>query len=116
MLGFLRAVIIELFVRFKRALAGRPAGKFSRIRSSNFTIRRKGRDGLIYEEPGRRFLVSAMEGDGYTILVEQMGDADFALDALPVDEKLRIARNIQHALTDRKIDVEVVYQHRVLRV
>jgi hypothetical protein len=112
---FLRILMREILASAKRALSGKSSGRFSRIRGSNFTLRKKGRDGLLYEEPGRKFLVSVVEGGGYSIHIEQMGEADFTLDRLPVEDKLRIARNIRGALLGKGIDAEIVYEHRILR-
>ena len=70
---------------------------------------------MIYQESGGSYLINASDGDGYSILVEDMGAVDLRLDMLPTAEKLRIARNIRDALLQKSIDVEVIYKHRVLR-
>jgi hypothetical protein len=42
--------------------------------------------GLRYREPSFEFLVSAVEGNGYTIVVENMGAVDRGLAQLSITE------------------------------
>lgn len=75
-------------------------------------IGRRGR--LTYEEGTEKFLINAVEGDGFGIVVEEMGDADLALMRKTLDQRLKIALNIRDVLAKRKIIVDVYMGNRVI--
>jgi hypothetical protein len=112
---FFKILFRELLKSAKNTIMRRPTGNFSRVEGEGFTVRRGSRDALLYQEPGHEFLVSALEGGGYSIIIEHMGDADVTLNNLPVAQKLRIAKNIRRALLDHGVDAEIQYEHRVVR-
>jgi hypothetical protein len=72
------------------------------------------RESLIYEEPGRKFFINAPQGDGYTLIVESMGECDPGLDILSIAEKLRIARNIKSLLLKKGKQVEIICDHHLV--
>ncbi|NYF81309.1 hypothetical protein [Granulicella arctica] len=89
-----------------------PGLKSEWMKGMNFSIKRI-RGGLLYREDDHEYLVSAVEGNGYSIVVEQMGEGDTNLGRLPDQERLRIARNIKLLLLANAIDAEVILEHRV---
>ncbi len=87
---------------------------FSCLRGSTFTVQQGGRGALLYRESGNDYLISAPDGGGYSIVVEEMGDADSSLNRLPVNEKVRIAKNIRDVLLKAGVSAEVIHEHRIL--
>jgi hypothetical protein len=115
MLRFLAALINELIRRVKMFSFRSGSGTFVAVASGDVTVRRGTRGSLVYEERTRSYLVNASEGGGYSIIVEDMGAADLGLDSLPVSDKLRIARNIRGILAGHGVEVEIIYEHRILQ-
>lgn len=76
------------------------------------TIGRRGC--LTYEEGTEKFLINAIEGNGFGIVVEEMADADLALMTKTPDQKLKIALNIKRTLAKREITVDVYMGNRVI--
>ena len=87
---------------------------FPCLRGATFTVQQFGRGALLYRESGNDYLISAPDGAGYSIVVEEMGDADLSLNRLLVSEKVRIAKNIRDVLLKAGINAEVIHEHRIL--
>ena len=72
-----------------------------------------GREGgsLFYQEAGHEYQIFAEVGmdGGYFFRVEEMGALNLALQLEPIEQKLRIARNILRAFQAQKIGCQILY-------
>jgi hypothetical protein len=76
------------------------------------TIRIAGHGRLIYEDGDDKYLVKVVEGSGYGIVIEEMGDADLSLLFTPAEHRRRVAVNIRKLLARRGILVEIYEESR----
>ena len=74
-----------------------------------------GREGgsLFYQEDGHEYQIFAEVGmdGGYFFKVEEMGTLNLALQIEPIEQKLRIARNILRAFQAQEIGCQILYDH-----
>lgn len=84
-----------------------------RIQGDGFTVIVTERS-LFYEEGDQKFLINTVEGDGHGIVVEEMADADLALQSKSLDERLTIAQNIKRALAKRGITIDIYQDHHLV--
>jgi hypothetical protein len=85
-----------------------------RIKGEGFTVTLGARGRLTYEADGCCFLINALEGNGYGIVLEEMADSDLGLQSKSLDVRRSIALNVKHALATRGITVDVYEDHRVV--
>jgi len=111
---FARALVKLMLREISILFQHRGKRNFSRLRGPTFTVQQGGRGALRYRESGNDYLISVPDGGGYSIVVEEMGDADLSLNCLPVSEKVRIAKNIRDVLLRAGVSAEVVHEHRIL--
>ena len=101
--AFLRALRSRTFERYKGVGFVLERGKtFNHVMSS-----------LVYKEDGHEYHIPTEEGangERY-VFVEDMGALSPVLGVLPLQEKLRIARNIRDALLSQNFDCQVIYDH-----
>jgi hypothetical protein len=79
MTSFLLNIALMSFKKLRGAFSPRAIGRVSAISvdasGETFTVKPAGRGALLYEEYSHKYLVNVIEGKGYTIVVEDMGDA-----------------------------------------
>jgi hypothetical protein len=69
---------------------------------------------LLYREDGHEYQIpteQGVHGERY-FSIEGMGSLSFVLSIQPVEEKIRIARNIRDGLISQGFDCQVLYGHR----
>jgi hypothetical protein len=116
MLLFLKALTRLMLQRIQSSFMGKTKKEFHHATGSTFAVRKGMRGSLVYREGGSEYLVNASEGDGYSIVIEHIADADIKLASLPTSEKVRIAKNIRDVLLRDGVNAEVIHEHRVLAV
>ena len=85
-----------------------------RIKSEGVTVTLGPRGRLTYEAGGNRFLINALEGNGYGIVIEEMADGDMGLQLKSLEVRRSIALNIKQALARRGITVDIYENHRLV--
>jgi len=84
------------------------------MREGTFAVK-KVHGGLLYCEQNRQYLVDVVEGNGYSIVVENMGDVDESLGRIPMNDKMRIAKNMRSVLLKNGFDVDIIFEHHIVR-
>ena len=118
MFSFLYSIIVLLWKKVREVSWAKTRGWSIREdhaqRRGDYKVRIAGKGAIRYEEGSRKYLLNVADGDGYSILVEHMGDVDPALDSLSIEERLRIALNVKSELQSRDIAVDVIMGARLV--
>jgi hypothetical protein len=76
------------------------------------TLGEKGQ--LKYREGSETYIVSALDGDGYGIVIEEMADGDLSLMSQSIERRVEIAKKIRQVLKGQGIRVDLYQDHRVV--